>query len=82
MPKIQMTVIPEPEEGTAAVLAPVPNFAEANSYTVMSGSADTDYICGACRTPIAIGVSQGQLVGLVLKCGKCQSYNAIRGTKL
>ncbi len=77
MPKIQMTVIPEPEEGTAAVLAPVPN-----SYTVMSGSADTDYICGACRTPIAIGVSQGQLVGLVLKCGKCQSYNAIRGTKL
>jgi hypothetical protein len=44
MPKIQMTVIPEPEEGTAAVLAPVPNFAEANSYTVMSGSADTDYI--------------------------------------
>jgi len=82
VPKIQMTVIAEPAEGTASVLVRVPNSEEANPYTFMSGEGDTDYLCGACRTPVAIGVSQGQLTRLVLKCGKCQSFNVVRGTNL
>lgn len=82
MPKIQLSVIPEPENNTASVLIRIPNFAEKEPYIAMSGSGETDYLCGGCRSVLASKISQGQLVGLVLKCGKCQSYNAIRGTKL
>jgi hypothetical protein len=82
MPKIQLSVIPEPEQNTASVLIRTPNFAELEPYIAMSGVGETDYLCGACRTVLASKLSQGQLVGIVLKCGKCQSYNAVRGTKL
>lgn len=82
MPKIQLAVVPEPEQNTAAVLIRTPNFAELEPYIAMSGVGDTDYLCGGCRTLLASKLSQGQIVGIVLMCGKCQSYNAVRGTKL
>jgi len=82
MPKIQLSVIPEPKSSTASVLIRTPNFAEREPYLAMSGFGETDYLCGGCRTVLASKLSQGQISGLVLKCGKCLSYNAVRGTKL
>ncbi|AWG78435.1 hypothetical protein BJL74_22660 [Vibrio parahaemolyticus] len=82
MPKIQLSIIPEPKSNTAAVLIRQPNFAEMEPYLVMSGGGDTDYLCGGCRVVLASQISQGQVKSLVFKCGKCHSYNAVRGTKL
>jgi len=82
VPKIQMSVIPEPTKNSASIIENEPNFAHADPYTLIRGSGDTDYLCGACRVPLAISASQGKIINIVLKCGKCSSYNAIRGTKL
>ncbi|MGL6170816.1 MAG: hypothetical protein ACRC1S_02830 [Vibrio sp.] len=82
MPKIQLSIIPKPKDNTASVIIRQPNYAELEPYLVFSGEGDTDYLCGGCRTVLASKMSQGQVKSLVFKCGKCKSYNAVRGTKL
>lgn len=81
MPKIQMEVIPEPEPNTAAVFVlSEPNMVSKTPYAVISGSGDTDYICGGCRTTLAARVNRGQVINIVFKCPTCGSYNVVRGT--
>lgn len=81
MPKIQMEVIPEPEKDTASVLVlSGPSFASATPFAVIRGGGDTDYVCGGCRATLASQVRRGQLISMVLKCLKCDSFNVIRGT--
>jgi hypothetical protein len=79
--KIQMEVIPEPEPGTAAVIAlQAPQYLMKEPFAVIRGKFDTDYICGCCRVTIASCVERGMLVNIVLKCLNCGSYNIVRGT--
>ena len=81
MPKIQMEVIPEPEQGTAAVLVlKTPNYALVDPYVIMRMGGDTDYVCGCCRAKIIENGNRGQIVNLVFKCAHCNAFNIIRGT--
>lgn len=77
-----MEVIPEPAEGSAAILAPTnPLFVTENPYVIMSGGyGDTDYICGACKAVLAWKINRGQLSRLVLRCPSCKSFNVVRGS--
>lgn len=80
MAKIQMEVIPEPNTGTAAILAlKAPNFALANPYALIIGIGDTDYVCGSCRVTIVAKGTRGQIINIVFKCAKCAAFNIIRG---
>jgi len=76
MKNYQMEVIPEPAQGTAAVLALNKN----GPYPLMKGNGTTNYLCGACRNVICKSVERGQIVNLVFKCPDCGNYNHIRGT--
>jgi DNA-directed RNA polymerase subunit RPC12/RpoP len=76
-----MEVIPEPENGTASVLVRSNIlFVTKNPYAVMSGTGDTDYVCGACKVALAAKVNRGQIANMVLRCPACKSFNAIRGS--
>jgi hypothetical protein len=77
-----MEVIPEPAEGTAAILTGGDiSFAGVDPYVIISGGGgDTDYICGACKVVLGKGVHRGMIQGLVLRCPSCKSYNTVRGT--
>lgn len=57
------------------------NFAT-NPYVVISvcSKDGADYICGACSVVLAEGVLRGRIVGLILRCPKCKSYNQLQGS--
>jgi hypothetical protein len=38
---------------------------------------DPVWTCGGCGSPLAVGIQPGQLLGRVLRCGKCRSYNRV-----
>ncbi|MCK5113286.1 MAG: hypothetical protein KAR11_00800 [Phycisphaerae bacterium] len=76
MANIQMEIIPEPKQGTAAVLIPGEN----GPQVILKGKGKNTYICGCCRMPICENVQHGQLANLVFKCFGCGSFNRIRGT--
>jgi hypothetical protein len=40
-------------------------------------SADPIWVCGGCGAPLAVGMQPGQMLGRVLRCGKCRSYNRV-----
>lgn len=80
MPKIQLLVIPEPKSGSMIIKPPI--YVVREPYVIFSGGGDTDYLCGCCRVVLASQIRQGQIVSLILKCGKCHSFNTVRGTKL
>lgn len=77
-----MEVIPEPAEGTAAIITGGEiSFAGVNPYALFSGGGgDTDYICGACKVVLGAGLHRGQIKDLVFHCPSCKSYNTVRGT--
>jgi len=76
MKNYQMEVIPEPAQGTAAILA----LNKSGQYPLMEGKGTTNYLCGACRNVICKSVERGQIINLVFKCPNCGSYNHIKGT--
>jgi predicted RNA-binding Zn-ribbon protein involved in translation (DUF1610 family) len=76
-----MEVIPEPAKNTASVLVlTMPSYVSKTPFAVISGSGETDYVCGACNVVIASRVDRGRIVNLVFKCLNCQSFNVVRGT--
>ncbi|MNJ58121.1 hypothetical protein D3C77_537420 [compost metagenome] len=57
------------------------NFAVNPYVAISSGRLDgADYICGACSVVLAEGVLRGAIVGMVLRCPKCKSYNQLQGS--
>ena len=76
MSNYQMEVIPEPAQGTAAVLM----FTKTGSYAIISGQGSDSYLCGACQNVICKNVDRGQIINLVFKCPNCDSFNHMRGT--
>lgn len=76
-----MEVIPEPAKNTASVLAlATPSYVSNTPFAAISGSGETDYVCGACMVVIASRVDRGSIINLVFKCLNCQSFNVVRGT--
>jgi hypothetical protein len=75
-----MEVIPEPANSASVLVLSQPNYISPDSFAVIRGSSDTDYVCGACGVVLGAKVSRGQLVNLVFKCLNCSSYNVVRGT--
>ncbi len=73
MAKIRLRVIPEPEEGTRAVLAKN----EGDDETVFFSGEHTGriYVCGACNAPLMEGVSREQVGNVVLTCPACGAFN-------
>ncbi len=43
---------------------------------VFIGDAQVDYLCGACETPLCIGMREGDLAGLAFTCG-CGACNVV-----
>jgi hypothetical protein len=35
------------------------------------------WTCGGCGSALAVGIQPGQLLGRVLRCGRCRSYNRV-----
>jgi hypothetical protein len=73
---IQMTVISEPEHGTATVLI----HGKKGNFVFIKGEGGDNYLCGACKNILCEKVSRGQIVNIVLKCPNCGNFNVLRGT--
>jgi len=76
MTQFKLQVIPEPAQGTAAVLIP----STTGPIPLMQGQGDNDFLCGACDNVIVKGLDGGQISEIVLKCPNCGSFNRARGT--
>lgn len=76
MSNLIMEVIPEPKQGTAAVLAS----GKKGKIALITGHGNDNYLCGTCNNVICEKVIRGQIVNLVFKCPNCDSFNIIRGT--
>ena len=71
-----LQVIPQPAEGSAAVLVP----SYKGEVPIFKGTGDHDFLCGACRNVVCAGADRGQFIEIVLQCPNCDSYNRARGT--
>lgn len=67
----KMRVIPEPAEGSAAVL--VPDFAG----PAIKGAGPLSYRCGTCDATLLQSVEYKQVQAIVIKCFGCGSFNDI-----
>jgi hypothetical protein len=67
---VPLTVIPEPAEGTRAVL-----LYTGEGTIVMRGQADTLMTCGACGVPLIDGVLRANIRDVVVKCPACGEFN-------
>ncbi len=38
---------------------------------------DPVWVCGECESPLAVGMEPARLLGRVMRCGKCRSYNRV-----
>lgn len=75
MPQKDMKVVPKPPEGSASVLEP--DFAGVVILGKDASSGDMTYRCGSCKTKLIKDVDFKQVLGVVIRCGKCQRYNEI-----
>jgi len=81
MPKIQLEVIAEPDQGTASVMILTnPNHSSPTPFAVIAGDGNTDYVCGGCKAVLATRAKRGQIKDMVIKCLNCGSFNALRVT--
>ena len=42
-----------------------------------AGPGSVTYTCGVCHAPLAVGVLPDSLQGVVLRCVRCRTYNAL-----
>jgi predicted SprT family Zn-dependent metalloprotease len=68
MTVIDLNEIPEPKEGTRAVLA------LKFIGPAIRGHGPTSYRCKRCHTILLEKVTHGQVRNIVIKCGKCNSF--------
>lgn len=68
-PKLKMAVIPEPAEGTRAVLVP------GEGVIALTGSGKTDWVCGQCGTTLLAKIGPQQAQDIVVLCPSCGAYN-------
>jgi len=76
MSNYSMEIIPKPPDGTASVL----QFDKKGPYALFKGIGPDNYLCGSCDNKLCEGITRGQIIGLVLRCPQCDSFNVIRGT--
>lgn len=68
-----LTIIPEPDEKTRTVFV-APDATDADVF--MRGEAtDDSYECGSCSRVLLVGISPGQVQGIVFKCPTCGAFN-------
>jgi predicted RNA-binding Zn-ribbon protein involved in translation (DUF1610 family) len=67
--KQEMTVIPQPAEGTRNVFI--------GAAPLQRGAGDITYVCGSCGELLAQNLSVGQSKGIVFRCPKCGAHNEI-----
>lgn len=79
-----MEIVPKPMGSTRSVMdfQMVPQFYYINPYAGIRGGdiSGFDYSCGACGVVIVESSRRGMIVGMVLRCSKCRSYNELRGS--
>lgn len=46
------------------------------------GDGDTNFNCGSCGTTLLEKVGKSQFSNIIIRCGKCQTYNALPATNL
>ncbi len=73
MAKIRLRVIPEPEEGTRAIL--VKGGDEEGTVYIRGEHTGRVHVCGACDAPLMEGVSREQVGDAVLQCPACGAFN-------
>lgn len=66
--KIALNIIPEPVEGSRAVIV-------SESIPVFKGNGKVDYVCGNCGALIAEKIDYKQIVNVVVICPRCGQYN-------
>ena len=69
----RLRAIPKPDETTRTVFTKTDD--PDSLFFQGEAGVDLSYDCGACGAPLAYGVRPGQLVNLVLQCGRCGAYN-------
>ena len=72
MLRIKLKRIPEPVEGTRAVVVPD----RMMSPVIHCEDGDTEYVCASCETLLVLG--RGDAVqNVVIRCPKCWAYNDV-----
>lgn len=72
---IELVVIPEPPEGSRAVLVSDSH----RPHPLATGTGEVNCLCGACGFTLCEGLeSAGQVAGVVLRCPRCTTYNETR----
>lgn len=69
--RVSLRVIPEPDPQTRAV------FIRSGDGTVIfqGQETQTSQDCGACGSPLIVGLRSGQVQGVVLRCNNCGAFN-------
>jgi hypothetical protein len=70
MPEIKLKTIPQPDEGTRAVL-------QSNKAPMIRGAGEYNYLCGNCGALLVEGIEQGQIQNIVIICPRCGRYNEL-----
>jgi len=71
MPKKKLRVIPQPPDGTRAVLSR--SDGDATPFYVGKGSYDL--VCGSCGHKLAKSLLADQVRGTVFRCSMCGAFN-------
>lgn len=48
---------------------------EEGDSVLFKGKGKINFLCGKCDSPLAVGINENQIKGVVLHCNKCGSYN-------
>ena len=69
--RVPLRVIPEPDPDTRTV------FEKLGEGTTLFQGFDTNIalVCGTCGAPLAAGLQQTQIQGIVLRCKQCMAFN-------
>ena len=70
MPEMKLPTIPQPDEGTRAVL-------QSNKAPMIKGGGEYSYQCGNCGAFLIEGIEKGQIRNIVILCPRCGRYNEL-----
>ena len=70
-PRLQLQLLDQPDP----LVVTIPG--SRSGSPLFSGSGSVDYACARCGNVLCTRMKQGQLSGLVFRCGSCQTLNRV-----
>ncbi len=75
MKHFRLKVIPEPAEGTRAIIA------APTAPAIKGPDSENDAQCGQCGTALIVGIPIENIQGMVIRCPQCGAHNVTEGAE-